>query len=730
MKQRREPSLAGWVQRGNPVLKSARRTTWFAIFTGLGLIGLAAAAALSWRHATAGDRALAAAMGRARGGAAGAARAIDDMLLGVMPLVQATADDLTQGRLRAADLPGRFREAIARNPVLLGMGAAYEPHAYAPNQRLYAPYVVRQPAGAPLLIRLDERYDYTQFRYRWYGDPILDGAMWHEARFERDGEGMVAIYGAPFYRPGAGRDRDAPLGLVFATIAMESVAHALDAMALGTAGYAMVFAKDGRYISHPRRDFVRQGATVFETAWSSGDTTLHSMAIRAIKGERGVAESFDELTGQSSRIFTEPIPSTGWTLAVVLFLRQFEGDPDTTRQAMFQIALLALAGLVCLGLASLSLLFDHGEGVWWAHAAGLSVLLTAGMLSLWWASDRYPVDEIEDRVKIFDPAGLEQWLRSYARGAGPAGGSTGIRVPTGVFVRSVEFVSGTNVAVAGYVWQKYPKGVPDGVARGFALPEADKPEVKEIFRRRENGQEVIGWSFSATLRQQFSYERYPFDRQEVWVRLRHEAFDQRVILVPDLEAYQLTNPVTRPGVAEDLVLPGWDVLGSFFDFRASRYNANLGLAGFEGQRSPPELYFNVQVRRQFVGPFISNIVPLFVTAAMLFAILLTGSKREEGSSLLGFTAMDVVLGCAALFFVASFQHISLRDRLVSARIMYFEYFYFMTYLALMVGSLNGILFAAPASPRLIAYRNNLIPKLAFWPALLACLLGITFGVLY
>jgi hypothetical protein len=112
--------------------------TWFAVFTGLGLIGLAAAAVLSWKHVTAGDRTLAAAMGRARGETARAARAIDDMLRGVVPLVQATADDLTRGRLRAADAPGRFREALARHPVLLGMGAAYEPQVYAPTQEVMA----------------------------------------------------------------------------------------------------------------------------------------------------------------------------------------------------------------------------------------------------------------------------------------------------------------------------------------------------------------------------------------------------------------------------------------------------------------------------------------------------------------------------------------------------------------------------------------------------------------
>jgi len=41
----------------------------------------------------------------------------------------------------------------------------------------------------------------------------------------------------------------------------------------------------------------------------------------------------------------------------------------------------------------------------------------------------------------------------------------------------------------------------------------------EAYRVHENGAEVIGWYFSATLRQSFDYGHYPFDRQDVWLRI-------------------------------------------------------------------------------------------------------------------------------------------------------------------------------------------------------------------
>src|SRR5690606_24644441 len=139
-------------------------------------------------------------------------------------------------------------------------------------------------------------------------------------------------------------------------------------------------------------------------------------------------------------------------------------------------------------------------------------------------------------------------------------------------------------------------------------------------------------------------------------RLRPASPVSNAVLVPDFDGYAMMNPAFRPGVDAGLVIPGWEVLTSYYDYRLHSYNATLGMAGREGTELYPELYFNVELRRLFIGPFVTYIVPLLVTAAMLFALLLISSRREASEGLLGFSAAEVVLGAAALFFVASFQH--------------------------------------------------------------------------
>jgi hypothetical protein len=123
-------------------------------------------------------------------------------------------------------------------------------------------------------------------------------------------------------------------------------------------------------------------------------------------------------------------------------------------------------------------------------------------------------------------------------------------------------------------------------------------------------------------------------------------------------------------------------------------------------------------------------VPLAVTAGMLFALLLISSRKEASQGLLGFSAAEIVLGAAALFFVASFQHVSLRESLDAGGLIYFEYFYFVLYALLMVVSVNAILFASDVDVPLIEYADNLLPKVLFWPLSLGTLLIVTMQRFY
>jgi hypothetical protein len=60
-----------------------------------------------------------------------------------------------------------------------------------------------------------------------------------------------------------------------------------------------------------------------------------------------------------------------------------------------------------------------------------------------------------------------------------------------------------------------------------------------------------------------------------------------------------------------------------------------------------------------------------------------------------------------------------------------EYIYFLMYGILVVASANTYLFSMQTAPwlKLIHYKDNLIPKILFWPVVLAGMIVITWWTL-
>ena len=198
--------------------------------------------------------------------------------------------------------------------------------------------------------------------------------------------------------------------------------------------------------------------------------------------------------------------------------------------------------------------------------------------------------------------------------------------------------------------------------------------------------------------------------------------------MPDLDSYKILTPVALPGMERNFVLPNWSLRASYFNYKFNSYNSTFGVRSETSDEAQPELYFNVVVQRKFLSPFITNIVPLLVVAILSFTVLMTGNK--EGKEILGFSGFGVVEACAAFFFVVTITHAQVRDALEVSDLIYLDYFFFIIYLVLLAVSMNSIVFTRTDHFRLIEYRDNLIPKMSFWPLLLGILLAVTQSVFY
>lgn len=691
------------------------------------LCGLSGAAVvlLVTQHVNRQQQALAKAKTAARRSARTQAEEIGWRLLHVPPIATEIAEALSAGTLKDADLIPRLQAALDANPDVATVGVAYAPFAHDPQHRLYAPQAVRVN-GETSTLQLEDSQDYTG--KTWYKEGVANGPRWGEPYFGEATQRLLVSYTVSFHRPD--NAASAPLGLVRVNLSMEDIRKIVASLSFGSTGYGFLLSSKGVYLADPVEDYVYQQRTIFDIAQERHDEARRRLGEKALAGQSAEEESISGVTGQGIWIFSEPIPVVGWSLGAVFLKEEVTLEPRLVRQGFIRIA----CGVMTFFFFFSVIVFraDHATRQnLWLVAGSSAVLLVTGVCFTWWLTLHYPDRNGESGVHISDQQQLQQFLAQHTRtNTAVVAGSTSVQIPTGILIQTMRFGSANDVAVSGYIWQHYSKDSVETLTQGFQLPDAETADIKEAYRRTEPQGEVVGWQFRATLRERFEEtQKYPFDRALVRIRLLPRDLDKNVRLIPDLYAYQLLVGSTLPGVAKNLVLPGWSLEQSYFSYREESSGANFGLPDSVSREHSIELGFTIAAQRQFLDPFISSVLPLVVVASLLFGLLVVISQDSTKVTASGFKATDILRASVTLLFPVLVSQVNLRSRINANTIIYVEYFYFVTYLAILGVAANVLVFTLTRNP-MARFQDNLIPKLLFWPLLLGAWFVVTLVFLY
>ncbi|MDJ0658193.1 MAG: cache domain-containing protein [Crocosphaera sp.] len=650
-----------------------------------------------------------------------AAKQIDGHLVKLKNSATSIANDLTSGTLKKEQLLDRLRNTMEENPEFYEAGVAYVPYGYDSNIRLYAPVYIREEGkikpGVYIRQDVDKLYDYTN--KDWYSLPLRQGATWVEPHFGVVTQTLIAEFGTPFYRLDPTTKKQIPGGVVYANYSLDNLKQFMTSLKLGQTGYGFIFSKQGKLLYHPNTDLVTQKKNILELPRVQQSEKLQTTIEKVTKqSQLMVIDYYDELTGQNAWLFFEPIPSTDWFLGVV-FIKDEILVNTNTQQYKLKIIILGLIVFFCFLSILLFKIYQGTVKSFWLLSGSSSICLTMAIISIWLMEvTDHKINESkhrQDRIVLFLEASLNKFLNSRSESIDQA--QSPRYIPTGIFIQSLEFQGANDIFVTGYIWQKYQKKVDDKISKGFILPEAIDPNIDKYYYHQEEDLEVIGWYFEAKFRQEFNYSKYPFDSKQVRLRLWHKDFYKNVILTPDFQSYDLINPVSKPGLEENFVLPGWKIQGSFFEYHLNNYNVNFGINNYVGQKKYPELYFTVTLQRDFINIFINNLMVPIVIALLLFLVHLLILK-DSGS-------LDIVIACSGFLFIVILDQINLRSRILAGGILYLEYFYFILYIFIIAVAINSILFSKKHKIRWVQYQESLIPKLLYWPGMLTLLLVFT-----
>jgi len=643
-----------------------------------------------------------------------AAESINNELNTLVEIADNLANDLTTKQLEHTLLTSRLREYLDETPNFYGIGVAYTPDL--PGQ-LYAPYYKRDEHGGFRRLQVEDNYDYMDANNsaaNWFFTGLQsESGEWTEIYYDETAQTWLIEYVVPFFQD------NQPIGVVDIGHSLDTLAKLVSFLDFGQEGYAFILSRTGKVLVHPDEDFV--GKNIFEVAEELDNEDLETIGNRATQGQSFSATSISVVTKQDSWVFCEPISLASWSICIMFDQAVLISAPNTTKQNFTHVMLATMAFLFFMSI----IIFQAEQTTnfsLWAVSMITAFLFFAGIGFIWSLEIIYPPRDSSQTILV-NQTQLNEQIDKINQDFINDKLPKPVHIPTGIMLETIGFGGANENTVTGYIWQKYPLDLSEDIERAFIFTDAvdeGGSTIEEMYRFVDGNVEVIAWAFRAVLRQEPSVGKYPLDQATVQVQLWPKSIDKNLLLVPDLEDYQLTIPTQHPGLVDVLVLEDWYIQESYFSYRFDRYNAHFGSSRFIKKGYIPDLYYNVIISRYILSPIIAHAITIFVVAALVFAVLVVYAE----------TSFNVLSYAAALFFVVAVSHVGLRSELQASGVVYLEYFYIVLYVVFLLASVNAIVFYSETNIEFIQYRNNLIPKLLYWPILLGMGLLITLVIFY
>lgn len=608
----------------------------------------------------------------------------------------------------------RIRAESHALPILLGVTVAFEPGRFGGRER-YAPFFNKSRDEFQFV---EDTYDYTSRELataRWYTRVASSRkAQWSDPYYAAAAEAMVVDYGVPLFDA-----RGELAGVVDYAITLSDFTRIVDSLSVGEAGYGFTYEPGGAILSHPDSQYLLEN--VFQLRDGKNEAILETMRHDA----EGVVRYHSTYTYRLSWFFFRELASTGWKSVLVFSEDDLLGASDQGRRKAIHIVLAVGVLLTAVLLFAFPVTSGTPHRLWWIVAGG-SLAIVSNIAFIWYLNVTTDFSLLDrDQERVVNHTVLGKYVSGFDEELHKLTQTRYQTVPTGIYIESYE-VTSFEASLIGRLWMKYPKELVETAPPAFYFPGVSAIEsrglVREVISRVDQDEHVlVTWKFRATIEQDFSYQQFPFEQNDIRLVILYPDPSKHILLVPDLDGYDILNPSAKPGLDSGIAVPSSETISSFFTFETIDYKTSFG--NRSTNNSHPALSFNMAAKRIFLNPFIANMMPILIVAIILFIVLHASSNPDDARS--GLTTMTVIQSSAGFLFILLLAHVNERNRIQTPEIAYIELFYFSMYvlITLQAGALAMSL--QGSGWKLLRYRDHLILRAAFWPVLLSTWLGIT-----
>ncbi len=638
--------------------------------------------------------------------------------------VEATADSIASSA--GSDLSNntalndRLKEILEKDLDITEISIAHAPYIRDPEVRLYAPSAEMKDDKV-MFFQMEAYNDYTQAS--WYKDTVAAGSpTWSEPFMDERIKNCVVSYNVPFSLPGAEKGI---AGVVHVTISLGNIRKYASSLELGNAIMRFIISKKGLFVYYPLNEVVENQTNILDAIKEMKDHRVEEKLKKVLSGENIFFESKDPASNSTYMSFYEHVPSTGWCVVCSYLQEQFTLSEITFRRQQIQIIIALIVFLTTLTaiLSGACLLTKKSL---WITSVTLTLLCLIGTLYVWSIIFTAPLKQDNNRIFLTDRVRIQKALSKFESYVMKTRMKHPVRIPTGIYLQSLEFNSSNDLKAVGYIWLKYPVGIEREVMHEPTFPEATTLNLKEVSCRNEGDYEVMRWRFEATIRESFDYSKFPLDRPDIWLWMKSGDPDNREILIPDLDSYKATSPQACPGLPDEgIVFPGYTIMGTYFEYRQSIATTDFGVKKIYDLETFPELYYHVAARRNIMNPFVSKVFPLLIMLSMLFVVKLKFTNNEEEKTIFGINGIGVLGTVISFFFSTMLSQSTLRTEINVERITFLENFHLITYFMLFYMAVTTFFFIGRKKPSILEYEDCLLSKILYWPLVTGLILMAT-----
>ena len=621
-----------------------------------------------------------------------------------------------------------IKESALSIPEIQGVTACFEPYSLLDKKELYCPYYDK---GTQDYLFVEESYNYSDIENpsaNWYTGVRDGGAKWVEPYFAAAAQDWYVDYGIPFYFS-SGPKKGKVRGTVTMSFICGGFKELVHSLSLGKTGYGMITSTEGTFLAHPINEYI--GTTKIDTLISKELSSDIKSAYANIKsGQKGYLKFKDKNKGEALFLY-DNIPSSKWGIGLMFYKNDMLNDARELNRKFILISI-----FLSLFLLSLILIYYNkdflDEGEIWRLSILTTILLVSNLFLVGYLQHNSSEIKVEtETAPIADNETLSKFITEQTNKSLQLKTKQFQTVPTGIFVQKLEFEDSYNLNIGGTVWQKYPKDLVDSIELGFNFPQlspfAEASYIEESYRKSiqsiegEESYLLIGYEFRVTLKLNLKYSDFPFDKRHISIEIVPKNNNDRLLFVPDLSAYNYTSPSQKSGLNRKIEISGSKIIESYFNYSIETYDADFGYGEKALFEDIPILHYNINLKRILLNSFVTYLIPIAVCLIMVFILIYACHKSQE--------RQGIIESMAAFFFVLIFSHIDLRKEIVTADLIYIEYFYFVSYFMLILSTFNMIVYTKNKSA-VFDFNDNQIFKAIFFPMFILIMMLITLFKFY